>query len=194
MSDEEPEDPEDNNPAPEELKGRKIGKRTGGSGKYFKETYAAEDENPYYLGETDSQMGWEYECHYCDDPVVIEKSTSKERGVIIGQNNPRPVRPPVAHPEGYPAAHVIAALNEVLIKKGVNVDNSNSTYVWVKNQVEWAFPKEKEGLFCSHTSCNLGVKDTLWQNLSQSKREKIKREVAAYLSDNEYDTMLGFNA
>ncbi|MGH2353797.1 MAG: hypothetical protein ACRDJN_19505, partial [Chloroflexota bacterium] len=112
-----------------------------------------------------------------------------ERGFKDKHGKPR--RPPVCHPTDMPAAHLLAAFEELLVGTHPHpvayrtTDNYKSAALFI----EWDLPSSK--LTPGHIECNARHKDTLWANLSPQKQDKIRKAVQQYLEKKNFITVAG---
>jgi len=174
----------DDGPAREEVRASKVQKRVGAAPQDIRDnTYSK--KSPRYLGRTGSDLGNEFECMYCDDPVIVERKgphKGTERGFTKGRKKKRQ-QPPVAHPKQMPYAWVTGALIELGTEKGKkHVTNWGGIDAWenLKKKAGWKVPL-KYGYECAHTSCNASDKDTPYDQLKSAKT-RIKQEVWNWVS------------
>jgi hypothetical protein len=165
----------------------KKAKRTGKPNRLFEKVYKVPK-----LKRTGSGLGL---VTMCEEPKCLKRSRElilednpankraryHERGYQDKHGKSR--KPPLCHSTDHPAAWVLSALEDM-----INVSNGNGygsataykvtkNYTDAKKTVEWDLPELKPG----HTECNAKHKDKRWTNLSNSKQNKLKKEVFDHL-------------
>ncbi|BBD63253.1 hypothetical protein NIES2109_61030 (plasmid) [Nostoc sp. HK-01] len=164
-------------PCDEELAGQRVRSRTGAAPRHIRSsTYAPVPGNTAFIGETASQNGYEYECGYCDESLVVEKGSGKERDYVRGSKNVK-CQPPVAHPREMPFAYVTDGLLALgaTAKKRVGRWGSHDTWKKLKKYAGWEFPQVHHQYMTAHTLCNSTAKDTPFAKLSGAAKKSIMK-------------------